>query len=246
MKKIILAISAVCMLSACSFFQDNVELEKKYSINKESAKNWDQTISRVIIGEALIPEWYGNENPIMYLRKNGKMNEKDFNFLMSLGKKDPSQISEDDYERFVDLVGSYNGKMPRKFYLENHNIKDPKGLVDFMVSQSLLNMDNPSKHIKENVADEDEWAEIVKFSKQKDLDEGDVKDLRKLLNKFIKRDNLYDERAWYNVELSDRTIFLTNLDAKKEKTGIEENNLNAKAIYIAYPEYFSPMSKWDK
>lgn len=246
MKKIVLTLLAVATMTSCTFFQDNTIIEKKYSIDKNSAKEWDKTITRVVVGEALIPEWYGNENPILYLRKTGKMGEKDFNFLMALGNKNPANITDEEYERFVDLVGKYNGRLPRKFYLDDNNIKDAKGLVDTMVKESFVGMDNPSKHIKEDVATEDEWAEIVEFSKQKDLSEKNVKRLRKLLNKFIKRDNFYNERAWYNKELSERTIFLTNLDSKKEKTGIEENNVNAKALYIAYPEYFSPMSKWDK
>lgn len=245
MKKIALGLLAILMLSSCDYFQKNVELDKKYNITKASAHNWDKTMVKVMQGESLIPEWYGNENPILYLRQTGKMNEKDFKFLMSLGKKNAKNITQDEYETFLDLVGKYNNKLPRKFYLEDYNIKDAKGLVDTMVKESLLDMNNPSKHIKDVVADPDEWNEIIVFSRKKDLDKGDVKDLRKLLNSFIKRDNFYDERAWYNKELSDRTIFLTNLALKQDKTGIEENNLNAKALFVAYPEFFSPMNKWD-
>ena len=246
MKKIILTLFAVCVMASCTSVENAAGLEKKYSIDKSSAKTWDQTIIRVIQGEALIPEWYGNENPIIYLRKTGKMNEKDFNFLMSLEKMKPEEISEDDYDKFLDLVTSYNKRMPRKFYLANNNLKNPKGLVDAMVRESFLKMETPSSHIKSVVATPEEWEEIVAFSKQNDLSEKDTKRLRKLLNKFIKRDEFYNERAWYNRELSDRTIQLTNIHSKKDRTALEKNNVNAKALYIAYPEYFSTLDKWDK
>lgn len=245
MKKIILSLFAVLVMASCSSFEKGPSLEKKYSINKESAKNWDQTIIKVVEGEALIPDWYGNENPIIYLRKTGKMSEKDFNFLMSLQKQNPENISQEDYEHFLDLVEKYNDKLPRKFYLADHNLKNPKGLVDFMVRESFLKMNTPSSHIKDVVATPEEWEEIVVFSKQNDLSEKDTKKLRKLLNKFMKRDEFYDERAWYNRELSDRTIQLTNIDNKENKSSLEKNNINAKALYVAYPEYFSTLDKWD-
>ena len=65
------------------------------------------------------------------------------------------------------------------------------------------------------------------------------------LNKFIKRDEFYNERAWYNREISDRVVKITNIDAKENRTSLEKNNVNAKALYIAYPEYFSTLDKWN-
>ena len=135
--------------------------------------------------------------------------------------------------------------MPRKFFLENENIKDPKGLVEAMVRESYLRMDTPSSHIKEVVATPEEWEEIVAFSKQTDLNEKDVKKLRKLLNSFIKRDEFYSTETWYNREVSARTIKIAGINARDNKTAIEKNNVNAKALYLAYPEYFSKLEKWD-
>ena len=173
------------------------------------------------------------------------MSEKDFNFLTSLEKKDATTITDEEFEQFVDLVNKYNKKLPRKFYLADENLKNPKGLVDRMVRESFVKMETPSSHIKNVVATEDEWEQIVAFSQQDDLSEKDTKKLRKLLNKFIKRNEFYDERAWYNREISDRIIQLTNIDAKENTTSLEQNNVNAKALYIAYPEYFSTLDKWD-
>ena len=192
-----------------------------------------------------LEDWYGDENPIMYLRKTGKMSEKDFQFLLSLEKKDVTEITDDEYGKFLDLVTKYNKKMPRKFFLENENIKDPKGLVDRMVRESFVRMPNPSNHIKDVVATEDEWNKIVEYSKQTDLSEKDTKQLRKLLNKFIKRDEFFSTEVWYNREVSARMIKIANINAKENKTAIEKNNINAKALYIAYPEYFSKLEKWD-
>ena len=245
MKKIVAGLFVVALLASCSSLEKGASLEKKYSITKESAKEWDKTIIQVVEGESLIEDWYGNENPIIYLRKTGKMSEKDFNFLTSLEKKDVTTITDEEYSDFLDLVNKYNKKLPRKFYLADENLKNPKGLVDRMVRESFVKMENPSKHIKNVVATQEEWEQIVAFSQQNDLSEKDTKKLRKILNKFIKRNEFYDERAWYNREISDRVIKITNIDAKENTTSLEQNNVNAKALYIAYPEYFSTLDKWD-
>ncbi|MDY5980362.1 MAG: hypothetical protein SPI90_03360 [Fusobacterium mortiferum] len=245
MKKIVAGLFVVALLASCSSLEKGASLEKKYSITKESAKEWDKTIIQVVEGESLIEDWYGNENPIIYLRKTGKMSEKDFNFLTSLEKKDVTTITDEEYSDFLDLVNKYNKKLPRKFYLADENLKNPKGLVDRMVRESFVKMENPSNHIKNVVATQEEWEQIVAFSQQNDLSEKDTKKLRKILNKFIKRNEFYDERAWYNREISDRVIKITNIDAKENTTSLEQNNVNAKALYIAYPEYFSTLDKWD-
>lgn len=245
MKKIVAGLFVVALLASCSSLEKGASLEQKYSITKESAKEWDKTIIQVVEGESLIEDWYGNENPIIYLRKTGKMSEKDFNFLTSLEKKDVTTITDEEYSDFLDLVNKYNKKLPRKFYLADENLKNPKGLVDRMVRESFVKMENPSNHIKNVVATQEEWEQIVAFSQQNDLSEKDTKKLRKILNKFIKRNEFYDERAWYNREISDRVIKITNIDAKENITSLEQNNVNAKALYIAYPEYFSTLDKWD-
>ena len=72
-----------------------------------------------------------------------------------------------------------------------------------------------------------------------------LRQLRKLLNKFIKRDEFFSTEVWYNREVSARMIKIANINAKDNKTAIEKNNINAKALYIAYPEYFSKLDKWD-
>lgn len=245
MKKIVAGLFVAALLVSCSSLEKGASLEQKYSITKESAKEWDKTIIQVVEGESLIEDWYGNENPIIYLRKTGKMSEKDFNFLTSLEKKDATTITDEEYSDFLDLVNKYNKKLPRKFYLADENLKNPKGLVDRMVRESFVKMENPSNHIKNVVATQEEWEQIVAFSQQNDLSEKDTKKLRKILNKFIKRNEFYNERAWYNREISDRVIKITNIDAKENTTALEQNNVNAKALYIAYPEYFSTLDKWD-
>ena len=130
MKKIVAGLFVVALLASCSSLEKGASLEQKYSITKESAKEWDKTIIQVVEGESLIEDWYGNENPIIYLRKTGKMSEKDFNFLTSLEKKDVTTITDEEYSDFLDLVNKYNKKLPRKFYLADENLKNPKGLVD--------------------------------------------------------------------------------------------------------------------
>ncbi len=251
MKKIIGAIVISLALTACSFLSkgSGVDLEKKYSLNKAAAVNWERVIPGVIASEAKISEWYGNENPIIHLRKTGSLNEKDLYFLEQLGKLNPNQVSDDDYETFLKMLDGYVASLPRRFFLANNNIKDPKGLVDYMIKASYSRIDNPSKYIREVVADSDEWEKIEKMSKKDDLSKKDVKKLRKLLNSFIKSDNFFNENVWYKQEVSNRVMELVKLNnstgaAAKDK--IELNNLNAKALYVAYSEYFSKLENWDK
>ena len=180
MKKIIFLLAMIFTLVSCSSIATKKGLIEKYSLDKESAHNWEKTMPKVMMEEATNPDWYGEENPLVNFRKQGKMSEKDYYFLDYLGKTPTNEITDEDFDRFTKLLTSYVNKMPRKFILEETNIKDPKGLVDYMVTQANSQLDNPSKYIKEEVADEEEWAQIVKFSQQDDLKAKDVKKLIKL------------------------------------------------------------------
>ena len=246
MKKILFLLAMIFTLVSCSSIATKKGLIEKYSLDKESAHNWEKTMPKVMVEEATNPDWYGEENPLVNFRKQGKMSEKDYYFLDYLGKTPANEITDEDFDRFTKLLTSYVNKMPRKFILEETNIKDPKGLVDYMVKQANSQLDNPSKYIKEAVADEAEWAQIEAFSKQSDLKAKDVRKLRKLLASFVKRSNFYYEQAWLQVEVSDRMIQLSNLAKKTEKTKLELNNVNAKALYLAYPQFLSKVDRWGR
>ena len=41
-------------------------------------------------------------------------------------------------------------------------------------------------------------------------------------------------------------IQLANLAKKQEKTNLELNNVNARALYLAYPQFLSKVDKWDR
>lgn len=248
MKKILLGLTAILIFVSCS--SSNVKKEtlvEKYSLDKNAAKNWEETISGVIIGEAEIPDWFGEENPLMNLRRHGRMSDKDLYFLEALGKTPVDQITDDDYKKFLDILTGYVNKLPRRFILDNTNIKDPKGLVDYMVKSANSQFDNPSKYIKEAVADEYEWGKIVELSKKSDLTTKDVRTLRKILNNFMKRENFFNPQVWFNQEISERVIQVRDLSKKSaQKTKIEQNNINAKAMYIAYPGFFSKLDRWNR
>ncbi|ALQ39208.1 hypothetical protein [Fusobacterium hwasookii] len=246
MKKILFLLAMIFTLVSCSSIATKKGLIEKYSLDKESAHNWEKTMPKVMMEEATNPDWYGEENPLVNFRKQGKMSEKDYYFLDYLGKTPANEITDEDFDRFTKLLTSYVNKMPRKFILEETNIKDPKGLVDYMVKQANSQLDNPSKYIKEAVADEAEWAQIEAFSQQSDLKAKDVRKLRKLLASFVKRSNFYYEQAWLQVEVSDRMIQLSNLAKKTEKTKLELNNVNAKALYLAYPQFLSKVDRWGR
>ena len=246
MKKILFLLAMIFTLVSCSSIATKKGLIEKYSLDKESAHNWEKTMPKVMMEEATNPDWYGEENPLVNFRKQGKMSEKDYYFLDYLGKTPANEITDEDFDRFTKLLTSYVNKMPRKFILEETNIKDPKGLVDYMVKQANSQLDNPSKYIKEAVADEAEWAQIEAFSQQSDLKAKDVRKLRKLLASFVKRSNFYYEQAWLQVEVTDRMIQLSNLAKKTEKTKLELNNVNAKALYLAYPQFLSKVDRWGR
>ena len=247
MKKILFVLVMAFTLASCSFLgKPKEDLVQKYSLNKESAYKWDTTISKVMISEAEMPDWYGEENPLINLRRHGRMSEKEYYFLDYLGKKPADQITDEDFNKFVDILNGYVKRMPRRFLLEETNIKDPKGLVVYMVKESNSRLDNPSKYIKEVVADKEDWDKIVAWSQKDDLNTKDVKKLRKLLASFIKKDNFFEPSVWYQVEVSDRVSMLARLAKKSPKTKLELNNINAKALYIAYPEYLSKIDRWER
>lgn len=242
MKKIIV-LALLAALVGCSSVKNNVNIQEKYKIDNVAMKNWEQTFSTVIIGESELEDWYGAEQPIGFLAKNQKLDQKQVKFLDSLKTK--SEITEADQEEFNKILEKVVKKLPREYYLKDENFKNPTGLAKFMVSQSYLRISNPSNYIANEVATKDEWAEIVEFSKKSDLTEKEVTRFRKILNKFIKRSEFFDSRTWYFVEVSPRIIEVNNIYKKTDKTKLEKNNVNAKALYLAYSEYFSELEKWD-
>ena len=247
MKKILFLLAMIFTLVSCSSTTNKKDLIQKYSLDKESAHNWETVMPNVMMAEATNPDWYGEDNPLVSLRKQGKMSEREYYFLDYLGKTPANEITDEDFDRFTKLLTSYVNKMPRKFILEETNIKDPKGLVDFMVKEANSSqLDNPSKYIKEVVADKEEWAQIVALSEKADLNSKDVRKLRKLLAAFVKRENFFNEQVWLQVEVSDRVLQLAQMGRKVPKTKRELNNVNAKALYLAYPQFLSKIDRWSR
>ena len=248
MKKILFLLVVVFTLISCG--STNVTkkgLVEKYSLNKESAHNWEESMSKVMVAEATNPDWYGEENPLVNFRKQGKMSEKEYYFLDYLGKTPANQITDEEFDRFAKILTSFVNRTPRNFILEETNIKDPKGLVDFIVKEANSSqLDNPSKYIKEVVADKEEWAQIVALSEKADLNSKDVRKLRKLLAAFVKRENFFNEQVWLQVEVSDRVLQLAQMAKKVPKTKRELNNVNAKALYLAYPQFLSKIDRWSR
>ena len=247
MKKILFLLAMIFTLVSCSSTTNKKDLIQKYSLDKESAHNWETVMPNVMMAEATNPDWYGEDNPLVSLRKQGKMSEREYYFLDYLGKTPANEITDDDFDRFVKILTSYVNKMPRKFIIEVSNIKDPKGLVDFIVKEANSSqLDNPSKYIKEVVADKEEWAQIVALSEKADLNSKDVRKLRKLLAAFVKRENFFNEQVWLQVEVSDRVLQLAQMARKVPKTKRELNNVNAKALYLAYPQFLSKIDRWSR
>ena len=247
MKKILFFLAMIFTLVSCSSTTNKKDLIQKYSLDKESAHNWETVMPNVMMAEATNPDWYGEDNPLISLRKQGKMSEREYYFLDYLGKTPANQITDEEFDRFAKILTSFVNRTPRNFILEETNIKDPKGLVDFMVKEANSSqLDNPSKYIKEVVADKEEWAQIVALSEKADLNSKDVRKLRKLLVAFVKRENFFNEQVWLQVEVSDRVLQLAQMARKVPKTKRELNNVNAKALYLAYPQFLSKIDRWSR
>ena len=247
MKKILFLLAMIFTLVSCSSTTNKKDLIQKYSLDKESAHNWETVMPNVMMAEATNPDWYGEDNPLISLRKQGKMSEREYYFLDYLGKTPANQITDEEFDRFAKILTSFVNRTPRNFILEETNIKDPKGLVDFIVKEaSSSQLDNPSKYIKEVVADKEEWAQIVALSEKADLNSKDVRKLRKLLVAFVKRENFFNEQVWLQVEVSDRVLQLAQMARKVPKTKRELNNVNAKALYLAYPQFLSKIDRWSR
>ena len=247
MKKILFLLAMIFTLVSCSSTTNKKDLIQKYSLDKESAHNWETVMPNVMMAEATNPDWYGEDNPLISLRKQGKMSEREYYFLDYLGKTPANQITDEEFDRFAKILTSFVNRTPRNFILEETNIKDPKGLVDFMVKEANSSqLDNPSKYIKEVVADKEEWAQIVALSEKADLNSKDVRKLRKLLAAFVKRENFFNEQVWLQVEVSDRVLQLAQMSRKVPKTKRELNNVNAKALYLAYPQFLSKIDRWGR
>ena len=247
MKKLLFLLAMIFTLVSCSSTTNKKDLIQKYSLDKESAHNWETVMPKVMMAEATNPDWYGEDNPLISLRKQGKMSEREYYFLDYLGKTPANEITDDEFDRFAKILTSFVNRTPRKFILEETNIKDPKGLVDFIVKEAnSKQLDNPSKYIREVVADKDEWAQIVALSEKSDLNSKDVRKLRKLLATFVKRDNFFNEDVWLQVEVSDRVLQLAEMSRKVPKTKMELNNVNAKALYLAYPQFLSKIDRWGR
>ena len=247
MKKILFLLAMIFTLVSCSSTTNKKDLVQKYSLDKESAHNWETVMPNVMMAEATNPDWYGEDNPLVSLRKQGKMSEREYYFLDYLGKTPANQITDEEFDRFAKILTSFVNRTPRNFILEETNIKDPKGLVDFIVKEANSSqLDNPSKYIKEVVADKEEWAQIVALSEKADLNSKDVRKLRKLLAAFVKRENFFNEQVWLQVEVSDRVLQLAQMSRKVPKTKRELNNVNAKALYLAYPQFLSKIDRWSR
>ena len=247
MKKILFLLAMIFTLVSCSSTTNKKDLVQKYSLDKESAHNWETVMPNVMMAEATNPDWYGEDNPLVSLRKQGKMSEREYYFLDYLGKTPANQITDEEFDRFAKILTSFVNRTPRNFILEETNIKDPKGLVDFIVKEANSSqLDNPSKYIKEVVADKEEWAQIVALSEKADLNSKDVRKLRKLLAAFVKRENFFNEQVWLQVEVSDRVLQLAQMGKKVPKTKRELNNVNAKALYLAYPQFLSKIDRWSR
>lgn len=222
--------------------RNKVDFIKKYSLDDNAMKNWEETFAKVIIDESELEDWYGAGNPIEYLARTGKLTQKKAKFLDSLKTSDA--ITDADKKEFNEILSDVVAKLPREYYLKNENIKNGPGLARYMIAQSQLGVNNPSVALKRVIGFQN-WSRISAFSRKTDLTEKEIKEFRKILNKALESPTLYNPTVWANTEVSDRMEEVNKIYAKPGKTKTELNNINAKALYVAYHDYLSALDKWN-
>ena len=243
MNKILLVIMVV-FLGACSSLDVDTS---KYKITTETLKEPYKVMDDILIRESVLSDWYNNEEPVHYLttRQVIKKGGKDEIFLNSLKTK---KITDEDIEEFNKLTKKYLNKLERKYKLKDENIKDTKELVKNLVIGYNVVYPTTSKHLMTVVATEEERNDILELNKktEDEMTDKDRTKVRKLLNKWLERKEFFDGESIYSAEISQETIKLVELSKKRNLTTLELNNLNAKAMEIAFPELISSLSRWGK
>jgi len=246
MKKInkILLVIMVIFLGACSSMDIDAG---KYKITAETLKEPYKVMDEILIRESILSDWYNNEEPVRYLttRQIIKKDGKDEVFLNSLKTK---EITDKDVEKFNKLTKKYLNELERKYKLKDENIKDTKELVKKLVIGYNVIYPTTEKHLMTVVATENERDYILELNKKSEdeMTDKDRTKVRKLLNKWLERKEFFDGESIYSSEISKDTVKLVELSKKKELTSLELNNLNAKAMEIAFPELISSLSRWGK
>lgn len=219
----------------------------KYKITAETLKEPYKVMDEILTRESILPDWYNNEEPVQYLttRQILKKGSKDQMFFESLKTK---EITEDDIKKFDKLTKKYLNKLERKYKLKDENIKDTKDLVKNLVIGYNVAYPTTAKHLMTVVATDKEKNYILELNKktEDEMTDKDRTKVRKILNDWLERKEFFDGESIYSAEISEETIKLVELSKKRELTSLELNNLNAKAMEIAFPELISTLSRWGK
>ena len=141
MKKILFLLAMIFTLVSCSSTTNKKDLVQKYSLDKESAHNWETVMPNVMMAEATNPDWYGEDNPLISLRKQGKMSEREYYFLDYLGKTPANQITDEKM---------YIGRTALQIVLSNlisNAVKysDSPGKVTIGVTEEWIYVNNTCK-----------------------------------------------------------------------------------------------------
>jgi len=244
MNKILLVIMVI-FLGACSSLKVD---QTKYDVTTDSIKEPYKVMDEIIKKEAVLGDWYNNEEPTHYLttRQIIKKDGKDEAFLNGLKTKE--DINSEDLENFNKMTVKYLNKLKRKYQLKDENIKNTKGMTSALVIGYNTDYPTLAKHMMTDVATEKERNKIFELNKklEDEMTDGDRKALRKLLNKWMKRDEFFDSESLFGSEISENTIKLDEISKKDDITSLERNNINAKAMEIAFPELISKLGRWGK
>ncbi len=240
----VLLLVGVLFLGACSSMKIH---ETKNPIEAAQLKEPYKVMDEILTRESVLSDWYDNETPVNYLftRQIIKSGREDELFLSSLKTKD---ATAEDIEEFYDITEKYLNKLERKYKLKNENIKDTKGIVQKLVIGYNVNFPTLEKHLMTVVATEGERADIQRLNKKSadEMTEKDRKALRKILDKWLKRKEFFDGESLYSSQVSEDTIRLVEISKKDNLTSVELNNINAKALEIAFPELISSLNRWGK
>jgi hypothetical protein len=247
MKKIliILLVGITLLMAGCSSVKIDTEKNK---VEKSQLKEPYKLMDEILIRECILPDWYENETPVSYLKTRQIMKPGGKEEVFLDGLKTKENITDEDVEEFNKITQKFLSKLERKYKLKDENIKNTKALVQELVIGYNVLYPTMSKHLMTDVATEKERDIIIELNNkpEKELTDKDRTKLRKILAAWLKRDNFYDAESLYSAQVSEATVRLEKLSKKKELSKLELNNLNAKAMEIAFPELISQLKRWDK
>jgi len=191
---------------------------------------------------------FAENRPQNYVERKNNYSNKTWHLIGSLQtRKVRDVINEVDYFHALD-----RDSLARE--IEKRADKEIKCFVQVNVSGEESKHGLTSEEAIDFIKSLEQYSKIkvvglmtmAPFVEDEDVLRNCFRKLRKLLVAFVKRENFFNEQVWLQVEVSDRVLQLAQMARKVPKTKRELNNVNAKALYLAYPQFLSKIDRWSR